>query len=130
MGKEQLAKEVYSLFPDYQNKDMHACNFGLKKRSLTLDAELLTQKVLQHLQMKENFTLRTNSEISSLNYSRSSGLVKSVSVLGKMGQEVECDAVVVCTGAYTAQILYNTLGIYSPLTPIKSYTFDMATKSK
>ena len=106
---------------------MYDCNYALKKRALTLDVGLLSQKLLEKLQEKDNFTLRTNSEINSLNYSRSTGLVKSVSVMGKIGQEVECDAVVLCTGAYTAQLLYNTLGVFAPLAPIKSYTFDMAT---
>ena len=40
-----------------------------------------------------------------------------------------CDAVVVCTGAYTAKFLRSTIGVYSALAPVKSYTFDMPTKS-
>jgi glycine/D-amino acid oxidase-like deaminating enzyme len=47
--------------------------------------------------------------------------------MGKIGQEIEADAIVVCTGAHTARVLKQTLGIYAPLTPIKSYTFDIPT---
>lgn len=35
---------------------------------------------------------------------------------------------VLCTGATTARLLYNTLGLYAPVAPIKSYTFDITTK--
>ncbi len=42
MGKEQLTEGVFSLFPNYKNKDMHTCNYALKKRALTLDVELLS----------------------------------------------------------------------------------------
>ena len=57
-------------------------------------------------------------------------MVKGVSILGKIGKEIEADAIVMCTGAYTAQVLYGTLGVFAPITPIKSYTFDVPTKSE
>ena len=71
--------------------------------------------------------MRNNSEINSVNHSPSTGMVRSVSIMGKIGQEIECDALVLCTGASTARMLYSTLGIYAPLTPVKSYTFDIPT---
>ena len=77
----------------------------------------------------ENFAVRTNSEVSFLNYSPSTGQVKSISILGKRGLEIPADAVVVCTGAHTARFLYRTLGVFAPITPIKSYTFDCETLS-
>ena len=75
----------------------------------------------------DNFTLKCNSEVNQFNYSTSTGLVKGVSIMGKIGQEIEADALVLCTGAHTARVLYQTLGIYAPIVPIKSYTFDVLT---
>ena len=84
-GKEALEKEVFSLFPNFKKREMHNCNFALKKRAITLDAGLLSAKLIEKLQERENFTLKCNSEVSSLNWERSSGNVKSVSIMGKMG---------------------------------------------
>ena len=50
--------------------------------------------------------------------------------MGKIGQEIPADAIVVCTGAQTAQVLYQTLGVYCPITPVKSYTFDVETQAE
>ena len=55
-------------------------------------------------------------------------MVRAVTIMGKIGQEVECDALVLCTGAYTARFLHNTLRVCAPLTPIKSYTFTVPTQ--
>ena len=53
-----------------------------------------------------------------------------MSILGKFGKEVPADAIVLCTGAYTSTVLYSTLGVFAPITPIKSYTFDVPTTSE
>ena len=49
--------------------------------------------------------------------------------MGKRGDPISCDAVVVCTGAWTARHLSSTLGIRCPILPIKSYSFDMTTSA-
>jgi len=126
----ELEKEIHSLFPNYKNKELHKCNLALSKRAITLDAGNLSRLLLEQLQMKENFKLRCNAEVNSINYSRSTGLVNSVSILGKIGQEIKADAIVFCTGAHTARALKSTLGIYAPITPIKSYTFEVGTETQ
>ena len=67
-----------------------------------------------------------NSEVNALNYD-SDGHVRSLSILGKFGKDVECDAVVLCSGAATSWLLYNTLGTFAPLVPLRGITFDFKT---
>ena len=54
-------------------------------------------------------------------------MVRSLSIVGKSFEEIKADAVVLCTGAYTARLLYGSMSIYAPLMPIKSYAFDVPT---
>ena len=63
-----------------------------------------------------------------MNYSKATGKVDSAKILGKVGNDVKCDAIVLCTGAVTSRILYRTLGVFAPLIPIKGMTFDFTTK--
>jgi len=77
----------------------------------------------------DNFTLRNNAEVSTLNASPYTGLVRGVTVQGKLFKEIETDALVLCTGAYTAQLLYSSLRIFAPIAPIKSYMFDVPTSA-
>ena len=106
---------------------MHKCNYAEQKRSISLDAGLLCDKLLAQLEKQENFTLKRNSEVNLIRTTSGSGAVRSVSIVGKSFQEIKADAVVLCTGAYTAQLLYGSMGIYAPLMPIKSYAFDVPT---
>ena len=71
-----------------------------------------------------------NSEISTITSNNQTGLVRSVSVTGKAFNDIPADAVVLCTGAHTATLLYNALSVFAPLMPIKSYTFDMRTQNE
>lgn len=109
---------------------MHKSNFALKKRAMTLDSRVLAEKLLEKLNKSENFTLKCNSEVNAFNYKTSTGQVSSVSIMGKIGKEVPADAVILCTGAHTAQTLYNSLGLHAPIAPVKSYTFDIPTSSE
>ena len=127
---KNLKEEIFSLFPNYaHNREMHKCNYGVSKRSITLDAGLLSSKLLERLERCENFTLKCNSEVNLVRASRSSGMVSSLSIVGKSFQEIPADLIVLCTGAHTARFLYQTLSVYAPLVPIKSYMFEMPTKS-
>ena len=58
-----------------------------------------------------------SAEVNALNYDSASGHVRSLSILGKFGKDVECDAVVICSGAATSWLLYSTLGVFAPLVP-------------
>lgn len=51
------------------------------------------------------------------------GNATGVKILGK--GEVSCDAVVICTGAYSARLLADLLRVRCPVLPIKTYTFDI-----
>ena len=55
------------------------------------------------------------------------GVVESVRILGKTGKDVKADAIVLCTGASTSRVLYQTLGAFSPLLPVKGISFDFKT---
>ena len=48
-----------------------------------------------------------------------------VKILGKQGEGIQCDAVVVCAGAATQSLLKSLLGVRSPILPLKTYTFDI-----
>ena len=122
---KNLELEVFSLFPAYKNKEMHMYNYAVQKRSVNLDAGFLSEKLLEKLERCENFTLKRNSEVNLIRSSK--GIIKSLSIVGKSFEEIKADAVVLCTGAHTARILYGTLGVFAPLMPIKSYTFDLPT---
>ena len=52
------------------------------------------------------------------------GRVSGVRILGKRESDIKCDAVVMCTGAWTARCL-SQLGVRCPVLPLKSYSFDM-----
>ena len=127
--QKEIESAVFQLFPNYSEKDLHKNNLAIRKRAITLDTGALSQKLIEKLQTMENFTLKCNSEVSNVSYSTNTGLARSVSIMGKLFQEIETDALVVCTGAYTARFLYSTLGVFAPIVPIKSYTFDVPTSS-
>jgi 2-polyprenyl-6-methoxyphenol hydroxylase-like FAD-dependent oxidoreductase len=55
--------------------------------------------LLQKLEQSPNFKLFINSEVSELYHDSNSGLVNAARVLGKRGEALDCDAVVICTGA-------------------------------
>ena len=103
---------------------MYEYNIAFKKKAYTFDAGKFSEKLVKELEKRPNFSLRCNSEVSDLNYSAGTGIVDSVRILGKTGKDVKCDAIVLCTGASTSRILYQTLGVLSPLIPIKGITFD------
>ena len=77
----------------------------------------------------DNFSLKTNSEVNLINYSPYTGLARGVTVQGKLFNEIPADALVVCTGAHTARFLYQTLGVFSPIVPIKNYMFEVPTNT-
>ena len=68
-----------------------------------------------------------SAEVNALNYDSASGHVCSLSILGKFGKDVECDAVVICSGAATSWLLYSTLGVFAPLVPQRGISFDFKT---
>lgn len=68
-----------------------------------------------------------NTEVNGLNCDTNTGHVRSLSLLGKLGKDVECDSVVLCSGAATSWLLYSTLGVVSPLVPVRGITFDYKT---
>lgn len=78
-----LPGEIFSHYPLYKNKDLHKCNYAERRRAITLDAGLLSQKLIEKLQSCENFELKTNSEVDVITSSKSTGIVSSVSVVGK-----------------------------------------------
>ena len=45
-----MKKEVFDLFPTYKDREMHKCNYAEQKRSITLDAGLLCEKLLEKLE--------------------------------------------------------------------------------
>lgn len=47
-------------------------------------------------------------------------------ILGKRDSDIQCDAVVMCTGAWTSRCLSH-LSVRCPVLPLKSYSFDMPT---
>ena len=61
-----MQKEVFDLFPTYKDREMHKCNYAEQKRSITLDAGLLCEKLLEALEKEENFTLKRNSEVNMI----------------------------------------------------------------
>jgi len=75
-----------------------------------------------------NFTLLNNSEVCELIYSKEEGRVTGVRILGKRDNDIKCDAVVMCTGAWTARSL-SQLRVRCPVLPLKSYSFDMPTSA-
>lgn len=81
--------------------------------------------LLQKLEQCPNFKLVTNSEVSELYHDSKSGIVNAARVLGKRGEALKCDAVVVCTGAQTEMNLSNMLSVRCPVLPLKSYSFNM-----
>lgn len=124
---DDIEREVFQLYPNYSNKELHKTNFATQKRAITLDVGELSEKLLAKLQTMDNFTLRNNAEVSTVNASPMTGLVRGVTVQGKLFKEIETDALVICTGAFTAQLLYSTLKVFAPIIPVKSYTFDVPT---
>ena len=52
----------------------------MKKRAITLNTEELSKKLLAKLEKMDNFTLRTNAEVSTVNASPTTGLVRGVTV--------------------------------------------------
>jgi len=36
---EDIDREVFQMFPNYVNKELHLNNFAIRKRAITLDAE-------------------------------------------------------------------------------------------
>ena len=77
---EDIDNEVFSLYPNYSNKELHKTNFAVKKRAITLNTEELSKKLLAKLEKMDNFTLRTNAEVSTVNASPTTGLVRGVTV--------------------------------------------------
>ena len=129
IGAKALQIDLFSAFPEYkESASMYQYNLAFKKKAYTFDAGKFSEKLATELEKRPNFSLRCNSEVCGLNYSKETGSVDSVKILGKVGKDVKCDAIVLCTGAATSRILYQTLGICSPLIPIKGITFDFATK--
>lgn len=57
------------------------------------------------------------------------GHVTGVRILGKRDADIKCDAVVMCTGAWTARSL-SQLGVRCPVLPLKYYSFDMPTSAQ
>lgn len=49
--------------------------------------------------------------------------------MGKTGQDIKCDMVVLCTGAHTARVLSEQLRVFSPLLPVKGYSLEMDSQS-
>ena len=47
---KSLEKEVFALFPAYKDREMHKCNYAEQKRSISLDAGLLCEKLLEALE--------------------------------------------------------------------------------
>ena len=45
-----MQKEVFDLFPTYKDREMHKCNYAEQKRSISLDAGLLCEKLLEALE--------------------------------------------------------------------------------
>jgi len=72
----------------------------------------------------QNFTLMNNSEVCELMLEKKESRVTGVRILGKRDGDIRCDAVVMCTGAWTARSL-SQLGVRCPVVPLKSYSFDM-----
>lgn len=53
----------------------------------------------------ENFKLINNSEVCELLIDKMEGRVTGVRILGKREADIRCDAVVMCTGAWSARSL-------------------------
>ena len=98
-----------------------ACDLAIRRDQSTLDAAVLSSKLLDYLLTKDNFSVRYNAEISRIGKDPKTGKALNVSILGKMGSQIPCDILVISAGAQTARILYDNLGVYSPLAPMKSY---------
>ena len=79
---------------------------------------------------RPNFDLKCYSEVTALNYDQKTGQVTHVKILGKQGEGIKCDAVVVCAGAATQSLLKTLLGVRTPILPLKTYTFDIPCEHK
>ena len=122
--------ELFSAFGEYKDTArMKEYNIAYKKKAITFDSAAFSEKLLQELLKRSNFSLRVNSEVNGLNYNTETGVVESVRILGKSGKDVKCDALVLCTGGSTSRILYQTIGAFSPLLPVKGITFDYRTEA-
>jgi len=97
----------------------------LQTQGYRLDSMVFATLLLQKLEQCPNFKLVTNSEVSELYHDSKSGIVNAARVLGKRGEALNCDAVVVCTGAQTEMNLSNMLSVRCPVLPLKSYSFNM-----
>ena len=107
---------------------MRDYNLAFKKNAYTFDAGKFSENLKRELEKRPNFSVRCSSEVCSINYNKETGTVESVGIVGKSGKDIKCDALVLCTGAATSQILYQQLRVISPLIPIKGITFDFKTK--
>ena len=127
-GTKALTMDLFSALSEYkESAGMYEYNIAFKKKEFTFDSASFSAKLLDQLLKRPNFSLRCNSEVSGLNYNTVTGVVESVRILGKSGKDVKCDAIVLCTGASTSRILYQTLGAFSPLLPVKGISFDFRT---
>ena len=92
--------ELFSAYAEYKDTArMKEYNIAYKKKAITFDSAAFSEKLLQELLKRSNFSLRVNSEVNGFNYNTETGVVESVRILGKSGKDVKCDALVLCTGA-------------------------------
>lgn len=100
VGKKALDMELFSAYAEYKDTArMKEYNIAYKKKAITFDSAAFSEKLLQELLKRSNFSLRVNSEVNGFNYNTETGVVESVRILGKSGKDVKCDALVLCTGA-------------------------------
>ena len=101
MGEQKVYEELLNVFPKYKQSDLFTYKLAIKKPTILVNAKQLGLKMLEELQTRPNFELKVSSEINYLGYKKESGIVKTCSVLGRLFQEIELDAIVLCTGANT-----------------------------
>lgn len=131
---KELKAQVFDKYPKYvketeQNtgSGINQYNCVLNSESLLFDSKKFGDKLLQWMleNRADNFSIKCNSEVSELFYDTKTGLVNAAKIMGKRGDAIECDAVVMCTGAATARNLSSLLSVRCPVLPLKCYSFDM-----
>ena len=100
MMKQQLKEELFPLYPKYQG--LKEYNFALKQETIACDCHRFGKELLKRLMLRDNFSIRYNSEVSNLDIN-SDGTVRRVNILGKVGGSIDCDAVVFCSGPFAAR---------------------------
>lgn len=105
-GNKDLQRLVFDKFPKYikntlenTGSGLNQYNMVLQNTSYKLDTNAFAQLLFSKLKENENFKVLYNSEVCELYYDSKSGLINAVKILGKRGDALQCDAVVMCTGA-------------------------------